>query len=102
MRRGVTFVEIFVVVSIIAILAGMLIPAVALIRNSAQKQKAKEQGTEQTTDKWKTSENMTPTGPVQTYIITDPANNQKWLVVTRNSNNVSIIPYTPLEVKAEK
>jgi prepilin-type N-terminal cleavage/methylation domain-containing protein len=101
MRHGFTVIEMCVVVAIIAILAGMLIPAITLIRNSAQKQKAKEQGTEQTTDKWKTSENMTPTGPFGTFIITDPTNNQKWLCVQRGSS-ASIIPYVPLEVKAEK
>lgn len=95
MRNAFTIVELLVVICIILILAGMLIPAINMVRNSAEKRQLAQKGTTATSDPWKTSENKTPSGPVQTYIITNPETNQMWLVVSRNSNNVSIIPYTP-------
>ena len=105
MNKAFTIAELFVVILIIAILTGVLIPAINMVRNSAIKaqeaSEAKKKGTEATKDKWKTSEDMTPSGVIRTYIITDPTNNQKWIVVSRNTNNCSIIPYVPTPVTPE-
>lgn len=101
MNKAFTIVELLVVITIIVILAGMLIPAINLVRNSANKARMAEKGTEVSPDAWKMSGNMTPSGAVQTYIITDPTNNQKWIVVSRNSNNCSIIPYVPAPITPE-
>ena len=103
MRRGITLIEICVIISILAILAGMILPAINMIKQSADKARMEaNKGTVETNDTWKVSENKTPSSDIKTFIITDPTNNQKWIVVTRNSNNVAIIPYVPAEVKAEK
>lgn len=101
MNKAFSLVELMVFIAIIVILAGMLILAIRLVRDSANKARMAEKGTEATPDAWKTSANMTQSGPVQTYIITDPINNQKWIVVTRSSQNVSIIPYIPAPITTE-
>ena len=100
MNKAFTIVELFVVIAIIVILAGMLIPAINIVRNSANKVRIAENGSEATPDAWKVSGNMTPSGAVMTYIITDPTNNQKWIVVSRGSS-CSIIPYTPAPITPE-
>lgn len=104
MNKAFTIAELFVVILIIAITTGMLIPAINMVRNSAIKaqeaSEAKKKGTEATKDTWKMSDNMTPSGAVCTYIITDPVNNQKWIVVQRGSS-CSIIPYVPTPVTPE-
>ena len=100
MNKAFTLVELIVVIAIIAILAGMFILSVNLFRNSANKVRIAENGTEVTKDAWKVSGNMTPSGAVMTYIITDPTNNQKWIVVSSGSS-CSIIPYTPAPITPE-
>lgn len=88
--KAVTFLELMVVISIIFILAGMVITFI----NAVNKPEAK-QPTTATSSSWNTTENKTPGGTFQTYILTNPETHQMWLIVTRNSNNVAIYPYTP-------
>ena len=95
MNKAFPFVELIVFIAIIAIITVMLISAIRLVY---KKTNLAEQGTQ---DTWKTSGNMTPSGAVQTYIITDPTNNQKWIVVTRGSQNVSNIIYIPPPITPE-
>lgn len=96
MRKGFTVMECIVAVAILAILAGMLIPAVSLVRDSARRANGT---TDNSKDECKTSKNKTPSGPFSTYIITDPKTGQQWLFV-RGSSGVSILPYKP-ETKVE-
>jgi hypothetical protein len=97
-NRGVTFADICFYGFLITMCVAC---AIAMIVGSTRVGTMAKIGTDDTSDTWKTSKNMTPSGSVSTYIITDPSNGQKWLAA-QGSSGVSIIPYVPAEVKAEK
>lgn len=100
--RGITLIEICVIVAIIIILVGMTAGLVGLIVNSANTHTT---STENSTDAWKRTDNLTPSTYQKTYILTDPTTGQKWVVV-QCTNGVTMSPYSsnisiPKEIKVE-
>lgn len=91
MRKGITLIEICVIIAVLGLIVGIFAGFVSIVKKHQAENKVTQ---------WEVTPDLTARKGFYTYILTDPASNQKWLVV--RSNGVTVIPYVPTEVKAEK